>query len=52
MTDDAESRAWRAEMRKAALAEEAMLRTIYQPARFGDDQTEADRAAIERLSNL
>ncbi|BFM23069.1 hypothetical protein CHE218_01110 [Microbacterium sp. che218] len=52
MTDDAESRAWRAEMRKTALAEEAMLRTIYQPARFGDEQTDADRAAIERLSAL
>ncbi|MFJ4160254.1 hypothetical protein [Microbacterium testaceum] len=52
MTDDAESRAWRSEMRKTAEAEEAMLKTIYQPARFGDEQTEADRAAIERLSAL
>lgn len=52
MTDDAESRAWRREMQKAALEEGAMLKTILQPPRFGDEQTDADRAAIDRLAGI
>ncbi len=47
-----EFKARMADTRRADAQREAMLRSMNEPARFGDDMTDADRAAIERLSAL
>lgn len=56
-TEDAEQeyREFKARMRDTRTADaqhQAMLRSMNEPARFGDELTDVDRAAIERISNL